>query len=96
MALSFPYPVRGSVDRGVGNGCTSCVYYSICPANYYNRRYNYESGRPDPHNGTSCLSWSNNPADKWTVPPNEDDLKEEEYIYNQGIGSEPNRNPDCF
>jgi hypothetical protein len=38
-----------------------------------------------------CLSWSDNPADKVTTV-NQPDLDENEYIYNQGIGSEANRN----
>ena len=92
--LSFPYPARGSIDRGPGNGCTSCVYYSICPANYWNRRFNYSEGAPTENHGTSCASWSNNTADEWNVAPNQADLSENDYMYVQGIQAEPNENPD--
>lgn len=45
----------------------------------------------DPSLGRACASWSNNPADKVRTV-NKRDLDEEEYMYNQGIGSEANRN----
>jgi hypothetical protein len=45
----------------------------------------------DPSLGRACTSWSNNPAVKVRTV-NKRDLDEEEYMYNQGIGSEANRN----
>jgi hypothetical protein len=41
--------------------------------------------------GRACESWSSNPADKVSAV-NQRDLDENEYIWNQGIGSEANRN----
>lgn len=45
----------------------------------------------DDHMGIQCASWSDNPADI-VKGVNQRDLDENEYIYNQGIGSEANRN----
>jgi hypothetical protein len=42
--------------------------------------------------GIQCASWSNVMADQIKTAPTEDDLNEEDYMYIQGIGSEPDRN----
>jgi len=44
----------------------------------------------DKNIGRACESWSNDPADI-VKTVNQRDLDEEEYIWNQGIGSEANR-----
>jgi hypothetical protein len=41
--------------------------------------------------GIKCASWSDNPADEITTV-SQNDLDENEYIYNQCIGSEAKRN----
>jgi hypothetical protein len=46
---------------------------------------------PDSHDGLQCASWSNNPADI-VKTVTQTDLDEIEYIYQQGIGSEADRN----
>lgn len=88
MAFSFPYPVNGTVKRPNGQGCTNCVHSTYCPALYWYRRYTFKD--PEPQNGTACTSWSVDPAAKVTTPT-QDDLNESQYIYEQRIGSEPNR-----
>jgi hypothetical protein len=45
----------------------------------------------DSHMGIQCASWSSDPADK-VGEVNSRDMEENDYIYNQGIGSEANRN----
>jgi hypothetical protein len=47
---------------------------------------------PTRAHGVQCASWSANPADMISGTPNADDLKEEEYMWVQGIGSEGDRN----
>ena len=96
MALSFPYPVLGTVKRPYGQGCKICVHRVYCPAIYWQRRYGtgepLEYGWTGPTNahGVQCASWSTNPADM-VLTHNQDDIDEEEYIWNQGIGSEADR-----
>lgn len=96
--LSFPYPVLGATRRPVGQGCKICVHRPYCPAVYWQRRYgqamSIEDGwtGPDDHNGIQCESWSDSLADKLPGIPNQTDLNEEAYIWNQGIGSEADRN----
>jgi len=96
MSLSFPYPVQTTPPRPTGQGCQACVHTPYCPALYWLRRGgDYGGFRQEPVDdaqlGRACASWSDNPADIHTTI-NQDDLDEEEYIYNQGIGSEANRN----
>lgn len=97
MALSFPYPVLGTVRRPLGQGCKVCVHRTYCPAVYWGRRYGTMeplddswTGPTDAH-GIQCASWSSNPADMVTTV-NQADLDENQYIYEQGIGSEADRN----
>lgn len=97
MSFSFPYPTQGSVVRQPGYGCQSCVHSTYCPALYWLRRGgNYGAFRQEPvddsHLGRACNSWSNNPADKRTGSGTTRDMEEVDYIYNQDIGSEANRN----
>ena len=93
MALSFPYPTLGTTIRPAGQGCQSCIHKNYCPAMYWLRRYTSEQ-RPvdDAHLGKACNSWSTDPADTPTGADNTDDNAHEERMYNEGIGSEPNRN----
>jgi hypothetical protein len=88
MDFSFPYPVNAAEARPVGQGCLSCVHKDYCQALYWYKRYTFKG--PDNHNGIQCASWSDNPADIVTAH-NQRDLDEEQYIWEQGIGSEPNR-----
>jgi len=95
MEFSFPYPELGTTVRAPGQGCSSCVHSTYCMALYWFRRGGDSRGffqQPidDPSLGRACASWSSNPADRVTSV-NARDLEEEEYIYNQGIGSEANR-----
>lgn len=87
--LTFPYPLIGSTVRPPGQGCLSCVHQTYCPAVYWFNRYTQRDLAEN--NGRACASWSNNPADRVTTVA-QADLDENEYIYNQGIGSEANRN----
>ncbi len=87
--LTFPYPLSGTVVRPPGQGCLVCVHQTYCPAVYWFYRYTQE--KLTPYNGRQCLSFSTNPADKFS-PVKPPDMAENEYIYNQGIGSEANRN----
>lgn len=94
--FSFPYPELGDTVRPPGQGCSSCVHSTYCMALYWFRRGGDSRGfeqQPvdDPNLGRACASWSNDPSDKVTTV-NDRDREEEEYIYNQGIGSEANRN----
>jgi len=96
MAFSFPYPELQATPRPVGQGCKTCVHTTYCMALYWFRRGGDSRGfRQEPvdddHMGIQCGSWSNDPADI-VKNVNQDDLDENEYIYNQGIGSEANRN----
>lgn len=93
--FSFPYPVLQATPRPVGQGCNTCVHTTYCPALYWFRRGGDSRGfkeEPvdDRHMGIQCASWSNNPADM-VKTVNERDLDENQYIWDQGIGSEPNR-----
>lgn len=90
MAFSFPYPVNGPVTRPVGQGCKSCTHSRYCMALYWFFRYTLRE--VDDHNGLACTSWSNNPADTNPPTPTQTDVDEENYMYVQGIQSEPNRN----
>lgn len=87
--LTFPYPVQGPVTRPPGQGCMACVHSPICPAVYWFRRFTFKE--LDVNMGRACASFSSSSADK-NIPISADDLKEEDYMYIQGIGSEPNRN----
>jgi hypothetical protein len=87
--LTFPYPLIGNVKRRKGQGCTVCVHYGYCPAVYWFKRYGQD--KLDDWNGIQCGTWSTNPADKATVVA-QPDLDENQYMYEQGIGSEANRN----
>jgi len=86
--LTFPYPLIGSVARRPGRGCLACVHQAYCPAVYWFKRYTQRS--LDGHSGRACASWSDDPADRVEAVA-QADLDENEYIYNQGIGSEANR-----
>ena len=90
---SFPYPELGT-PRPSGQGCSSCVHSTYCPALYWFRRGGDSRGfEQQPVNdlslGRACASWSNDPADI-VKDVNARDLEENEYIYNQGIGAEAN------
>ena len=87
---SFPYPVNNASPRPTGQGCKVCVFQGICPALYWFFRYTQK--QLDDKNGILCASWSTNPADQILTPPNQRDLDEVEYIWDQGIGSEADRN----
>jgi hypothetical protein len=88
--LTFPYPLMQSTPaRARGNGCLACVHQTYCPAVYW--FYRYTQNELEPSQGTKCASWSDNPVDKFTSVA-QPDLDENEYIYNQGIGSEARRN----
>jgi len=94
--LTFPYPLIGTTVRPMGQGCSSCVHSTYCPALYWFRRGSDSKGfveEPvdDRNMGRSCESWSDDPKDI-VMTVTADDLAENEYIYNQGIGSEANRN----
>lgn len=86
--LTFPYPLAGATVRPRGQGCVGCVHRTYCPAVYWFERYKQRELTPD--NGRACQSWSVDPNDKVTTVA-QSDLDENEYIYNQGIGSEANR-----
>jgi len=86
--LTFPYPLIGSTNRPRGQGCLACVHQQYCPAVYWFKRYGQNTLTEE--NGRACASWSDDPNDVVTTVA-QADLDEEEYIYNQGIGSEPNR-----
>lgn len=86
--LTFPYPLIGSVNRPRGQGCLSCVHQTYCPAVYW--FYRYKQNDLTEESGRACASWSDDPADKVTMVA-QADLDENEYIYNQGIGSEARR-----
>lgn len=87
--LTFPYPLIGTTNRPRGQGCLVCVHQTYCPAVYWFKRYDQRNLTED--NGRACASWSTDPNDKVTTVA-QADLDENEYIYNQGIGSEANRN----
>jgi hypothetical protein len=89
--FSFPYAQLGSIRRPAGQGCKNCVHVLHCMNIFWFRRYGITLAEFDDHMGTACTSWSNNPADK-VLKPTTDDLNENEYQYNQGIQSEPDRN----
>ena len=95
MPLSFPYPVIGTVRRPPGQGCTSCVHQTYCPAYYWRQRYGDSGpGRLPMSNyiGIACSSWSNNPAMKIVTPPTQDDINENDYLNGQEILAEATRN----
>lgn len=84
--LSFPYPRQGNIHSN--RGCLSCVHRTYCPAVYWFLRYNNEELTEE--HGKKCESWSDDPNDI-IDDITEDDLSHNDYIYNQGIGSESNR-----
>jgi hypothetical protein len=86
--LTFPYPLQGSTVRPSGQGCTSCTHRGYCPAVYWFNRYKQRDLTDSM--GRACAEWSDNIADQITTVSSEDEA-ENEYIYNQGIGSEANR-----
>jgi hypothetical protein len=89
--LTFPYPLIGTVVRPPGQGCSTCVHQTYCPAVYWFRRYGLtQQPIDDVRLGRACASWSNNPADQIRTVA-QADLDEEKYMYDQGIGSEANR-----
>jgi len=97
QAFSFPYPELGNMVRPIDQGCRVCVHQTYCPAMYWFRRGGDSRGEvqqpvDNPNMGRACASWSSDPKDKLPGIPNARDLSEEEYMYNQGIGSEANRN----
>jgi len=87
--ISFPYPQTGGVVRPPGQGCTSCVHNEYCQAYYWFRRYVQPA--VDDHNGTNCLQWSDDPADRITKIT-QADLDYNEMLNEEGILTEPNRN----
>jgi hypothetical protein len=85
MSFSFPYPKIGTTIRPVGQGCTSCINNTYCPAVYWFRRYMFKD--IEPTMGRACLSWDTDPAHQvttWT----QTDLDEEDYMTVRGVGSE--------
>jgi hypothetical protein len=88
--LTFPYPLQQNTPaRARGQGCLVCVHQTYCPAVYWLNRYTQNDLTPNM--GIKCASWSDNPADEITTV-SQNDLDENEYIYNQCIGSEAKRN----
>jgi len=87
--FSFPYPETGTETRPKGQGCLSCVHKNYCMALYWFKRYGEKE--PDQYNGINCKSWSNNPKDI-VLDVNQNDIEENQYMWEQGIGSEANRN----
>ena len=87
--LTFPYPLIGNTIRPRGQGCTACQRQTYCPAVYW--FYRYTQRTLEDNMGRACASFSTNPADKVSAV-NQPDLDEAEYMYNQGIDSEANRN----
>lgn len=95
--FSFPYPELGDTVRPIDQGCRVCVHQTYCPAMYWFRRGGDSRGdHQEPitnkNMGRACTSWSDDVKDKLPGIPNQRDLAEEAYMYNQGIGSEANRN----
>ena len=103
--LSFPYPEIGGDIRQAGEGCTSCVHQTYCPALYWFRRYTQK--QPDDHNGIQCLSWSNSCGVGYSFNGygqfgyggcdqvkeiTQADLDKNEDLNDQGILEEANRN----
>ncbi len=86
--LTFPYPLIGSVVRPLGQGCLACVHRTYCGAIYWFNRYTQR--QLEDHMGRACESWSDDMADQVRTVA-QADLDENEYIFNQGIGSEANR-----
>ncbi len=85
--LTFPYPLQQEGPaRPRGQGCLACVHQQYCPAIYW--FYRYKQNDLTDAMGIKCASYSDNPADKG-VAINEPDLEENDYIFVQGIGSEP-------
>lgn len=87
--LTFPYPELGGEIRPRGQGCLVCVHRTYCPAVYWFNRYTQE--QVTENMGRNCQSWSDDEVDKVTTV-SQNDLDENKYIYDQGIGSEANRN----
>ena len=75
--------------RPAGQGCLDCIHGTYCPALYWLRRYTIKE--PDSHTGIQCASWSNDPA-QIVRTIDQTDMDENQYIYDQGLGSEANRN----
>ena len=95
MDFSFPYPEKQATSRPVGQGCRVCVHQTYCMAMYWFRRgLESRAFRQQPinddHMGIQCASWSDDRADI-VESVNQRDLDENEYLWNQGIGSEANR-----
>jgi len=86
--LTFPYPLIGTTVRPRGQGCMACVHQRYCPAVYWFNRY--KDRELEENMGRACASYSNDMADQVRIVA-QSDLDENEYIYNQGIGSEANR-----
>lgn len=89
--LDFPYPVKGKVRRPNGQGCTSCMRQVYCTAHYWMIRFYLKELTPD--YGTSCTSWSNDPADK-AVPKGEGEQYMNFKMEADGIAQEANQNPE--
>lgn len=86
-SLTFPYPLQGEEIRPKGQGCTSCVHQTYCPAVYWYYRYGLRNLTDD--NGRACVSWSDD-LDDQVRTVSQADLDENEYMYNQGIDREAN------
>jgi len=91
LSFSFPYPVNAASPRPPGQGCLSCVHKQYCPAMYWLKRYQIEGRTIDDHNGILCASWSNNMADQVKAHATQTDMDESDYMYIQGIMTEPDR-----
>ena len=88
--LTFPYPINGPTRRPRGDGCTSCVHKTYCPAVYFWRLHSGNFFEFDAGQGTKCASWSNQVADM-VVTVSDADLNYAEYRFLQGIETEPDR-----
>lgn len=87
--LTFPYPLSQDTVRPIGEGCLSCVHQTYCPAVYW--FYRYTQNKLTEQQGRQCASWSDDPDEIITTVA-QADLDENEYIFNQCIGSEARRN----
>lgn len=83
MALSFPYPVLGTVKRPPGEGCLNCVHQLYCTAFYWLKR-DTDKKMLDDHNGIMCASWSNNMNDQ-VKTVTQDDLDKNAYLNQEGV-----------
>lgn len=90
--VSFPYPEKGDVARPLDEGCYSCVHTVYCQAWYWFKTSNKNRSATQGL-GTSCLSWSNQEADRITVVT-EADLDDNDYMNNYDLAHNPDMNDE--